>query len=203
MFAAAGIAAAAFALGTVVTTGMIYASLKPVAQWHSPYTVPGYLIFSIMTGAVILTALLRLFGAESRLVALLALADDRDRLGVEARNLAPQRCARSGRQPQRRHRPFRGHGPLRGMAAHGGEFRPQGNGLPGRPQARRKAAAHRAALRLCRAARRHGGGARSLDGILAAVLSVAAVVTMVPGMLVERWLFFAEAKHTASVYYGR
>ena len=39
--------------------------------------------------------------------------------------------------------------------------------------------------------------------MLAAARAVAAVVAMVPGMLVERWLFFAEAKHTASVYYGR
>ena len=47
---------------------MIYASLKPIAQWHSPYTVPGYLIFSVMTGAVLLNALLHLFGAASRFV---------------------------------------------------------------------------------------------------------------------------------------
>ena len=45
--------------------------------------------------------------------------------------------------------------------------------------------------------------ALALDGIPAAALAVAAVVAMVPGMLAERWLFFAEAKHTASVYYGR
>lgn len=37
-------------------------------------------------------------------------------------------------------------------------------------------------------------------GIAAAIV---AVLAQAPGMLVERWLFFAEAKHAATVYYGR
>ena len=31
---------------------------------------------------------------------------------------------------------------------------------------------------------------------------LAAIVAMV-GVLIERWLFFAEAKHTVTLYYGR
>jgi DMSO reductase anchor subunit len=38
---------------------------------------------------------------------------------------------------------------------------------------------------------------------LAAVLSVLAAIAQFAGMLVERWLFFAEAKHTVTLYYGR
>ena len=38
---------------------------------------------------------------------------------------------------------------------------------------------------------------------LAAILSVLAAVAQLLGMLVERWLFFAEAKHTVTLYYGR
>ena len=30
-----------------------------------------------------------------------------------------------------------------------------------------------------------------------------AVLIQLPGMLAERWLFFAEAKHTVTLYYGR
>jgi DMSO reductase anchor subunit len=30
-----------------------------------------------------------------------------------------------------------------------------------------------------------------------------AVLAQMPGMLVERWLFFAEAKHTVTLFYGR
>jgi DMSO reductase anchor subunit len=38
-------------------------------------------------------------------------------------------------------------------------------------------------------------------GVAAMAAGVAAVVFMIPGMLIERWLFFAEARHTASLYY--
>ena len=40
-----------------------------------------------------------------------------------------------------------------------------------------------------------GGGA----GLVAAALAVASAAL---GLLVERWLFFAEAKHTVMLYYG-
>jgi DMSO reductase anchor subunit len=41
------------------------------------------------------------------------------------------------------------------------------------------------------------------DGWLAAFAAVLAALAMIPGLLVERWLFFAEAKHTVTLYYGR
>ncbi|TIL49379.1 MAG: dimethyl sulfoxide reductase anchor subunit, partial [Mesorhizobium sp.] len=59
--AVAGLLAAVGAVATVCTTGMIYASLKPIAQWHSRFTLPGYLIFSAMSGSVLLNALLQGF----------------------------------------------------------------------------------------------------------------------------------------------
>ena len=36
----------------------------------------------------------------------------------------------------------------------------------------------------------------------AAVLMVAASFVHIAGVMVSRWLFFAEAKHTVSLYYG-
>jgi len=47
---------------TVFTTGMIYASLKPIAEWNTRFTTPGYLAFAIMTGAVLLNAIFELRG---------------------------------------------------------------------------------------------------------------------------------------------
>ena len=38
---------------TVVSTGMIYAALKPIRQWHDPLVVPVYLLFALATGAVV------------------------------------------------------------------------------------------------------------------------------------------------------
>ncbi|RVC48221.1 dimethyl sulfoxide reductase anchor subunit, partial [Mesorhizobium sp. M4B.F.Ca.ET.088.02.2.1] len=37
----------------------------------------------------------------------------------------------------------------------------------------------------------------------AMMASVIAALLQLAGMLVERWLFFAEAKHTVTLYYGR
>jgi len=37
----------------------------------------------------------------------------------------------------------------------------------------------------------------------AAIATVVAVLAQAPGMLIERWLFFAEAKHAVTLYYGR
>jgi len=40
------------ALATVICTGMIYASLKPIRQWHNPLVTPLYLLFSVTSGAL-------------------------------------------------------------------------------------------------------------------------------------------------------
>ncbi len=40
-------------------------------------------------------------------------------------------------------------------------------------------------------------------GVLAIAASVVAVALQATGMLVERWLFFAEARHVVALYYDR
>ena len=50
----AGLLAAAGALVTVWCTGMIYASLKPIRQWHHPLVLPGYLLIAAFSGALLL-----------------------------------------------------------------------------------------------------------------------------------------------------
>jgi DMSO reductase anchor subunit len=40
-------------------------------------------------------------------------------------------------------------------------------------------------------------------GFFGAAAAVVAVLAQAPGMLIERWLFFAEAKHAVTLYYGR
>jgi DMSO reductase anchor subunit len=42
----------------------------------------------------------------------------------------------------------------------------------------------------------------ALSGWPAAVAALAAAVSASAGVLIERWLFFAEARHTVSLYYG-
>jgi sulfite dehydrogenase (quinone) subunit SoeC len=40
-------------------------------------------------------------------------------------------------------------------------------------------------------------------GALAAILALLAALSGLAGVLIERWLFFAEATHTVTLYYGR
>src|SRR5438105_6294271 len=54
-----GILAAAFAAGTIYCTGMIYASLKPIHQWHNRWTVPNYFMLGLMAGLLLLDLIVR------------------------------------------------------------------------------------------------------------------------------------------------
>ena len=44
----------AVSLATVYCTGMIYASLKPIRQWHNQWTTPIYLLMSGLSGSILL-----------------------------------------------------------------------------------------------------------------------------------------------------
>ena len=44
--------------------------------------------------------------------------------------------------------------------------------------------------------------ASAVGGGIAGFASVLAVISAAIGLLAERWLFFAEAKHTVTLYYG-
>lgn len=50
------------ALLTVMSTGKIYATLKTIRAWHNSWTVWVYLAFALATGAVILAAITSVFG---------------------------------------------------------------------------------------------------------------------------------------------
>ncbi len=44
--------------------------------------------------------------------------------------------------------------------------------------------------------------ALALPGALATSSDVLAALIALPGLVIERWLFFAEAKHAVTLYYG-
>ena len=46
------------------------------------------------------------------------------------------------------------------------------------------------------------GSVLAPGAIGAAALSLLAVLAMLTGLLIERWLFFAEARHVVTLYYG-
>ncbi|RWD50299.1 MAG: dimethyl sulfoxide reductase anchor subunit, partial [Mesorhizobium sp.] len=200
--AVAGLLAAAGAVTTVCATGMIYASLKPIAQWHSRYTLPAYLIFAGMTGGVLLNALLQGFGDGSTAVlagALLAtlagwgwkLATWRYNDRLEVPTTANAATGLAG-------------GTVRSI-----EW----------PHTEENYLLKEMGFRI---ARKHSAKLRWITQVLAfavpaillvialvspwpvaAIASVLVAICQLVGMLVERWLFFAEAKHTVTLYYGR
>ncbi|TGQ44599.1 DmsC/YnfH family molybdoenzyme membrane anchor subunit [Mesorhizobium sp. M00.F.Ca.ET.216.01.1.1] len=200
--AIAGLFAAVAAIVTVCTTGMIYVSLKPIAQWHSRFTLPGYLIFSAMTGSVLLNALLQGFGIGSNIVlagcVLLTLlgwgwklATWRYNDRLEIPTTANTATGLAG-------------GTVRSL-----EWPHTEENFLLKEMGFRVARKHRVRLRQIAQALAFALplalllAAFALPRPFAAVLSALAAIAQFAGMLVERWLFFAEAKHTVTLYYGR
>src|SRR5215510_11270572 len=62
------------ALMTLFSTGMIYASLRTIRQWHQPLTAPIYLALGLASGAVLLNLIWHAFGLAQPWPAWLAFA---------------------------------------------------------------------------------------------------------------------------------
>ncbi len=200
----AGIAAAGLlmlgALATVACTAMIYASLKPIPAWRHALVVPAYLLFALLTGGLVFAALQAGLGrlAEGAGLALLA--------GPPALAIVKYRYWRDLRD-----RPFPAN---RGSAV----------GLPDRsatvferPHTEGNFVTREMVFVL---GRRHATRLRRIALVLFALLPALCLlpVAFLPhvdalpwlamaafaalaGAFVERWLFFAEARHTVSLYY--
>ena len=201
LVAAMGLLAAAGAVATVYCTGMIYASLKPIRQWSHPLVVPGYLALSGFSGAVLLAMLGGFWGSGFAVPALLAL------LGGGAAFLLKSAYWRAidAAAPVATAESATGLGRI-------GTVRPldpphtQSNYLL-REMGYRIARKHQAKLR--RIVLAAGFVLPMLLALLALLsggpLAMAALalgtVLALGGLLVERWLMFAEATHTVTLYY--
>jgi DMSO reductase anchor subunit len=197
-----GVVAAIGAVVTVFCTAMIYRSLKPVQRWHNSWVVPNYLVLALMTGALWLSALLMLFGAGSRGVAWLTLLAI---LLAAALKLAYWRFI---------------------DATASASTVASATGLGGLGTVRLFEAPHTSENYLLKEmgfqiARKHAAKLRRIAILLAfavpfllslvpllaagwpaAVAAILAAPLATLGVLVERWLFFAEAKHAVTLYYG-
>ena len=197
-----GLIAALGALLTVGCTGMIYASLKTIRQWHNGFVVPLFGIFALASGALWLTVLLQLFGLAaggSQIFTLVALAL------AWGLKLAYWRSIDHGQSPNSPESAT-GLGTLGRVRVldppHSGE-----NYLT-RELGFRIARKHAAKLRriavvmgfLLAALMTMIGFA--FGGPMAVVPAILAAVCGSLGIVLERWLFFAEATHTVMLYYG-
>lgn len=201
-WAAAGLLAALGALATVICTAQIYRSLKPIQRWHNAWVLPNYLALAAMTGALWLAALVALLGPDRPLPAVIALAA----IAVAA--------------------PLKfGYWRFIDRTA-GASTAGSATGLGRFGEVRLFEAPHSSDNYLLKEmgfhiARKHAATLRrlalaagmaapfgltllalALGGWSGAALSLLAAALAQLGVFVERWLFFAEAKHTVMLYYG-
>jgi sulfite dehydrogenase (quinone) subunit SoeC len=193
------------ALGAVITVGctaLIYQSLKPVQRWNNGWVLPNYLALAAMTGVLWLNAAMSAFGMSDAYL-----------------NLAAFLCIPLAGILKVRYWRF-----IDRMASQSDAGTATGLGALG--SVRLLEAPHTSENYLTKEmgfqiARKHAAKLRmitlvaafflpqilTLAGILAPVAlvpfcAIAAAVIATLGVLIERWLFFAEAKHTVMLYYG-
>src|SRR4051812_12116913 len=201
-FGLCGVLAAALAVATIYCTGMIYASLKPIHQWRNRWTVPNYLALALMAGFLLLDLVIRFWPFRPVTIPILTLI-----AGLVAWVLKEtywRFIDTSSAVPNVASATALGRG---GRVRFLEPPHTQDNYLL-QEMGFRIARKHRARLRLVArvAAFALPGlltlGALFLAGWIGLVLAGLAVASAALGLIVERWLFFAEARHTVTLYYG-
>lgn len=186
---------------TVSATAMIYAALKTIPHWHDRRVLPGYLVHAAVTGFLWLLALMTVWGGDVSAVAILAVAACVVAAGVKWSYWTSIDGARTGPTAET----------ATGLGALGA-VRPldpphtQKNYLQNE-MGYRVARKHAAKLR--RVAFIAGYVVPALlaatvteaTGLPAILVAGVTVIVAMTGMLVERWLFFAEARHVVMLYY--
>ena len=202
LWADMGALAALSAITTVFCTSMIYASLKAIPRWHSVWVPVNYLALSIMSGAVLLHFIAVLFHKESTISArivmvtiILALIgklaywnltrnkgtsdiQSATRLGNigEVRALDPPHTTPNYLQKEMGYQIANNQScKMREFTLFWGFIVPFFLTLIGRD-------------------------APSIAWAI--VFAFVTVLSVGAGIVAERWLFFAEAKHKSSLYYG-
>ncbi|MCI5074559.1 DmsC/YnfH family molybdoenzyme membrane anchor subunit [Oricola sp.] len=202
--AALGFAAAVLAMVTVFTTSMIYAQLRTVPHWASWITPAVFLGFSIAGGVLALSALLAISGAPSARMAaqwaMVALIVAWAAKAAWWRRAAETSLEAAGS----------GIGDATGLGVLGAvrPFEPPHTS----PNYLMREMAFEVGRKRARALRRIAiacgavapfllAGLAAYVGAAAPLLMLAVILHLV-GMLAERWLFFAEARHAVGSFYG-
>lgn len=205
--ASAGLLAPA-ALGTllmcmasVYCTAKIYSSLPTIRQWHHPLVDAGYFLWALATGSVLLVVLSAAFGVHApplgRMSAFLLVSVALCKWSywriIDALPGAYTIEQATGLGVLGRVRQWE--------APHTGE------NFVMREMGYRVARKHRERLRRYVFAGLFFSAALTLagaivPGIFGLVLAVAGLLCAALAALIERWLFFAEAQHVSTLYYG-
>ena len=220
--ALAALVVALLSWAVLVSTAMIYASLKPIRQWHSAWTPVNYLLLGHWSGAVLLLGLARVHAAQMRslgwlagglgIASLIAKIGHWQAISAGARD-APTLEGAIGVRDY----------PNKYPNKYANEHAIKGKRSPGMTVARARlfdvghshgtfltdefgfVLARRNALALRFAALTAGFGVPAawiVSGATNAPVAWLAAIVCLAGLLAERWLFFAEAQHTVRLYHG-
>lgn len=202
LFSLFAIATALGAGVTVYCTGMIYASLPPIRAWNHVLTSPIYLGFALMTGALAVHFLVALFGLPNLWIGLTSLLFIAAAFGLKTvrwYQIAKEQATTTTETAT-------GLGFL-GLVS-----------VLDPPQTETNYLLQEMGFKI---GRKHARWIRALvyllglvgslaftilaliaDGWMTTISAVLALIFGIVGVLLERWLFFAEAEHTAILYYG-
>ena len=194
---ASGIALAIMCTVTVFCTAMIYASLPTIRQWRQPLTIPVYLAFALATGASLLQAIAEVFSRGQFFLSTLTTLSV---VLVLIFKLFYWRRIDTEKQGYTI-------GDATGLGRLGGEVRQwevphTGTNYVmkemGYVVARRHAKKLRGIVMTLLIIAALASGVAPFVGLVALVAAPAAFAAAV----VERWLFFAEARHVVNLFYG-
>jgi len=199
------LASVALAWAVLVCTAMIYASLKSIRQWHTRWTPVNYALLGHWSGALLLATAASAYAAAPP--ALLALAGALGFAALAAKLAYWYALVRGA--------------PTTLSHAIGVDSGVRAPGAPESVRARLFEAGHSRGTFLTDEfgfvlARRHARWLRAIALALAFAVplvyllsvearwqaTLASALCCMIGLLVERWLFFAEARHTVRLYHG-
>ncbi len=187
---------------TVYCTAMIYASLRTIPAWYQPLTMPNYLILALASGTLLFNVVLSLFQPLPGWSVLLALVA----------TIAALFLKRAYWQAIDHHRPTYTVEDATGLGKIG-KVRPlepahtQPNFVM-REMGYAVGRKHVETLRLATMILAFAIPIFCLVLVLILgpagdiTLTVIATLCMAAGLVIERWLFFAEAEHISMLYYG-
>jgi sulfite dehydrogenase (quinone) subunit SoeC len=195
-----GVLTAIGAAVTVFCTAMIYRSLKPIPRWHNRWVVPNYFAMALMTGALWLAFVAQFFGHWPALtgIAIAAIAVAAGLKLAYWRSTDEVGTSTAGSAT--------GLGALGAVRLFEAPHTSENYLL--KEMGFKVARTHAAKLR--RIALALGFVVPGLLALLSLAssgwLALAPMLLAAPlatiGILAERWLFFAEARHTVTLYYG-
>ncbi len=188
--------------GTVYCTGMIYRSLKTIHQWHNAWTLPNYLALGLAGGSVWLAVIVAMLGYDAQRIAAVAavtlMAAWLGKVGywrfidTTRHPVTPETATGLGRfgQVSKFESPHTSPNDL---------MKEMGYQVARKHATKLRRYVHAFCFALPLVLTLVGA---AMSGAMALLGLMPAALLMTLGLVIERWLFFAEANHVVTLYYG-